>query len=103
MKEFDYYPDIDDNDFVENITKRKEFWINRQRKTRTDCKKKDEEYSLLPHQLFLPKYINPNSPYNNLLIFHGVGSGKCVLPNTKINDKSIKVLYNTLYVYYQHI
>ena len=32
--------------------------------------------SLYTHQSFLANFINPNTPYKGLLIFHGVGTGK---------------------------
>jgi hypothetical protein len=37
--------------------------------------------------------MNPDTPYKGLLMFHGVGTGKCVLPNTKvyINDNVINI------------
>jgi hypothetical protein len=45
--------------------------------------------------------MNPDTPYKGLLMFHGVGTGKCVLPNTKvyINDNVMNIqeawnLYN---------
>ena len=35
--------------------------------------------SLLPHQVFLSQFMNPATPYEKLLIFHGTGTGKtCV-------------------------
>jgi len=42
--------------------------------------------------------MNPETPYKGLLMFHGVGTGKCVLPNTNIyvDDKimNIEKLWN---------
>ncbi len=45
---------------------------------------------LRKYQLFLSKYLDYNSPYRNLLIYHGLGSGKTA---SAIN------IYNTLYSY----
>ena len=37
------------------------------------------KFSLHPHQTTLSKYINPDTPYKGVLVFHGLGSGKtCV-------------------------
>jgi len=37
------------------------------------------KFSLHPHQSTLSKYINPDTPYKGILVFHGLGSGKtCV-------------------------
>ena len=35
-----------------------------------------ERIMLRSQQLFLRNYINPNTPYKNILIFHGTGTGK---------------------------
>jgi len=51
--------------------------------SKVSSKEKLKEY-----QLFIGKYMNFNSPYKNILLYHGVGSGKTV---TTIN------IYNLLY------
>ena len=38
--------------------------------------KTDEEMSLLNHQKIVRDYINLNTPYRGLLLYHGLGSGK---------------------------
>ena len=42
-----------------------------------------------PHQIMLPNYINSYTPIKGALIFHKVGSGKCVHPSTLININNI--------------
>ena len=111
MKKNEYYPKIDDNNFQYKIFSKKEF-INRKikdRKILNDYKDikiyRDNNcsgpYKLRPQQFLLTNYMNPDTPYKGLLMFHGVGTGKCVLPNTKvyINDnvmdiKNVWDLYN---------
>lgn len=53
------------------------------------CFRKSKE-ELRKYQLFLSKYLDFNSPYKNILIYHGLGSGKTV---SAIN------IYNMLYNY----
>lgn len=36
------------------------------------------------HQEFMSRFINPKTPYNRMLVFHTVGTGKCVHPSTEI-------------------
>lgn len=75
--EYDYYPEFKDNKFYEKFTKRKEYWLNRQRSIAQKCSTdEDQVFQLMPQQKLLPKVISPNSPYKNLLIFQGVGIGK---------------------------
>ena len=83
-EKFTYYPDVTDPDFYQKITKKKEFYIHKQ-KGFTEEQKKDitkacyrdrSVCELLPHQKLLKNLMSPDSPYRNLLIMHGTGSGK---------------------------
>ena len=76
------YPNIDDNKFNLKIANKQEF-----NKTKKDEVKFDniEEYSndvacefteLLPHQIFVKNFLSIYTPYNSLLLFHGLGTGK---------------------------
>lgn len=40
------------------------------------CNPKLNKRQLRPYQEFISKYIDYNSPYNSILLYHGVGSGK---------------------------
>lgn len=52
------------------------------------CKDKQTSHELRKYQLFLSAYLDISSPFNSILIYHGLGSGKTV---SAIN------IYNTLY------
>lgn len=76
------YPNIDDNKFNLKISNKVEF-----NKTKKDDVMFDdiEEYSnnvacefteLLPHQVFVKNFLSIFTPYNSLLLFHGLGTGK---------------------------
>lgn len=54
------------------------------------CHIKNEKLNLRNYQLFLSKFMDFNSPYNSILLYHGMGSGKTA---TAIN------VYNNLYNY----
>lgn len=54
------------------------------------CNIKEEKINLRNYQLFLSKFLNFNSPFNSILLYHGMGSGKTA---TAIN------IYNNLYNY----
>nr|PNR60060.1 hypothetical protein PHYPA_002853 [Physcomitrium patens] len=67
MEEFiPSYPVVSDNSFVDNLWKKKEFYETR----------KINKSRLYPHQEFVRRFMSPQTPYNNLLLFHNVGSGK---------------------------
>ena len=75
------YPNLDDPNFNIKIQNKKEF---------SDAKydgqivpiaqRADElsnvEYELLPQQAFVRNFMSFQTPYNSLLLFHGLGSGK---------------------------
>ena len=108
MSNYVYYPDLDNVDFYKKIFLKKEFRKN-------DFKKiNSNNFSLLPQQLFLKNYININTPYNSILVYHGTGVGKTcsaitiaegfkkylknkkiiVLLQRNIKENFIKELYN---------
>jgi hypothetical protein len=87
---FMFYPEITDEKFNEKLYLKKEFRdIEIKEKGHIDKKK---DFSLSEHQIFLRNYISPDTPYNGILVYHGVGSGKCLLKGTPIvmNDGTIK-------------
>ena len=99
-KKFNYYPEINDyknyDDFLIHFSRRKEFNIHQIPKNKNKiCEK--SVFELQPHQLFLKNLLSRNTPYNGLLIFHGVGVGKTcsgisIAENFKDTDKKIIVL-----------
>ena len=85
--EYDYlYPHLDDPHFNEKIASKKEFY---------DCKYDEKtgdqfdnikeiaqklcdntEFELEPHQMFVRNFMSFQTPYNGLLLYHGLGTGK---------------------------
>ena len=78
VKNYTYYPELTDNKFQEKIYNKKEFFEHRipeeKRKMEQICK--PTEFDLFPQQKFLKNFLSINTPYNGVLIFHGVGVGK---------------------------
>jgi hypothetical protein len=75
------YPHLDDRQFQKKITVKKEFQYRYDgeiddvsKKSEIVCKKKSRE--LFPHQEFIKRYISVDTPYNGMLLYHGLGSGK---------------------------
>ncbi|MGI9555034.1 MAG: SNF2-related protein [Vampirovibrionia bacterium] len=77
----DLYPDINDPNFNIKIAKRKEF---NDSSFKFDVKDAEEEakricfssFELNPHQQFVKNFMSINTPYNSLLLYHGLGTGK---------------------------
>lgn len=103
------YPDLNDPEFNKKITLKKEF--NKYKSSLPNLKKdfdeiiSDESYSdqfmLTNNQKFVQSYLNPLTPYNGLLLYHGVGLGKScsavsIAENYyKIYKKKILIIMNS--------
>jgi hypothetical protein len=77
----DLYPDINDPSFNIKIAKRKEFNDFSYNFTPEDAEKEAKRlcfstFELNPHQQFVKSFLSVNTPYNSLLLFHGLGTGK---------------------------
>lgn len=84
---YNYYPDINDENLQNKIYEKREFHANRLHEMKLDLDKYEDikkyrdnicsgDFKLYSHQSFLSNFLNPNTPYKGLLIFHGVGTGK---------------------------
>jgi hypothetical protein len=76
------YPLLDDPNFNMKITRKKEFSdmgyngvIYRDVKKHADQLLK-ERFELSPHQIFVKNFLSLQTPYNSLLLYHGLGTGK---------------------------
>jgi len=80
--EYDFlYPHLNDPNFNIKIAKRKEFNDTKYDGTIYDVKKQAEimcqaEFELMPHQLFVKNFLSFQTPYNSLLLYHSLGTGK---------------------------
>ena len=81
------YPHLDDPDIALKIANKKEFRdVEIPQKTRKQIDNIEKEsdkicspnmqFELEPHQKFIRNFLSFQSPYNSLLIFHGLGTGK---------------------------
>ncbi len=76
------YPSLDDPDLSQKIAVRKEFSAFKYDgkiadiKTLSDKLCANPEFELMPHQLFVKNFLSKNTPYNSILLYHGLGSGK---------------------------
>jgi hypothetical protein len=76
------YPLLDDPNFNIKITRKKEFSdMGYNGVIYTDVKKHanqllKERFELSPHQIFVKNFLSLQTPYNSLLLYHGLGTGK---------------------------
>jgi hypothetical protein len=85
-----------DENFYEAIFRKKEFYENRLDRVEMFPK---ERGMLTKYQVTIARYLSSTTPYDRLLMVHAMGSGKCVLPDTKINVndtlQTIESLWNS--------
>ena len=82
------YPELNDDHFQKKLMRKKEFYSHKiEERKNMDNYQNIKNYrdkictgvpQLLPQQAFLGNYINPDTPYKGVLVFHGLGTGKCV-------------------------
>ena len=75
------YPNLDDPNFIIKIAEKKEFNDTKYDGTIFGIEEyarilSNAEYELLPQQAFVRNFLSFQTPYNSLLLFHGLGSGK---------------------------
>ena len=75
------YPHLHDMNLQKTIALKKEFQhtkydgeLKELTKKNTSCNY--DNFTLAPHQEFVKMYISNHTPYNGLLLYHGMGSGK---------------------------
>jgi hypothetical protein len=107
MKKNFNYPETNDPDILGKLYNKREFYYNKiAEKPDLNNYKELEEYrentcnktvsGIYPHQALLSNFINPKTPYNGLLVFHGTGTGKtCAAVAIAENFKQMVQKYNT--------
>ena len=76
------YPSLDDRDFTAKISRRKEFndYKNNQQIVDNIEEYADKvcnaRFELAPHQILVKNFLSFYTPYNSILLFHGLGTGK---------------------------
>ena len=79
------YPTLDDPEFNIKIASKKEFADTQYDGTVLDSleaikkhsdKMCNADFELSPHQLFVRNFLSFQTPYNSLLLYHGLGTGK---------------------------
>ena len=75
------YPSLDDPAFNIKISQKKEFNDNKYDGTIYDIEEQanklcQSDFELAPHQIFVRNFLSFQTPYNSLLLYHGLGTGK---------------------------
>lgn len=94
------YPTVEDTNLQYKLYKKRELYSHKTKEkpelnTYNEIKNYRDEICKkhMPHQHqnLIANIINPDTPYKGLLCFHGTGTGKCVHPNTLINNLNMTI------------
>ena len=90
------YPDLSEKDFAEKIRKKKEFYDTRIQKKDEEGLNRNKNVIKTSTQKLIMNFISPETPYNSILLWHGVGSGKtCTAISVAEQFKDILTSLNT--------
>jgi len=88
------YPEAQDQDIQYKLYKKREFYYNKvaerpNLQSYEDIKEYRDnicakDFALHEYQTLLANLINPDTPLKGCIVFHGLGTGKCILPDSKI-------------------
>ena len=75
------YPSLNDSFFNKKIAEKKEFNDNRLDEKDYDINERAKDlclkdFELAPHQHFVKNFLSFQTPYNSVLLYHGLGTGK---------------------------
>ena len=76
------YPSLNDSNFNKHIASKQEFHDHQfqgeiQKDIEAESKKACEsEFEIMPHQKFVKNFMSLETPYNSLLLYHELGTGK---------------------------
>jgi Cdc6-like AAA superfamily ATPase len=79
----DLYPTLDDPQFNEKIAQKREFFNARIQEKAEPVEERAAElanadFELAPHQLFVQNFLSMQTPYNSLLVYAALGTGKTI-------------------------
>lgn len=93
------YPFLEDSNFYDSLFHKKEF-NELQIKDKYDTERIN---GLEKYQVIITRFLSPYTPYKSLFLFHEMGSGKCVLPDTSININNTIIKISNLWDKYDKI
>jgi len=76
------YPSLDDENMMIKISEKREFYDSKayeqniEKLNEISNKICNQDFQLAPHQIFIRNFLSKMTPYNSLLLYHGLGTGK---------------------------
>ena len=98
-EEYGLYPDVSDPNFAARLAKKTEFYELRSDPVPEDsCQRALGEFSTTSIQRLVARFLHPDTPYNGVLLYHGVGVGKTCSAVTVAETFLETMPYNKVYI-----
>jgi len=98
-EEYGLYPDVSDPNFAARLAKKTEFYELRSEPVAEDsCQLAAGEFSTTSIQRLVARFLHPDTPYNGVLVYHGVGVGKTCSAVTVAETFLETMPYNKVYI-----
>jgi hypothetical protein len=93
------YPDVDDPDFAAKLSRKTEFAsLQSEAIDENTCLRSKDSFEKTAVQRLVARFLHPSTPYNGLLLHHGVGVGKTCSAITVAETFLESLPMNTVYV-----
>ena len=98
-KEYGLYPDVSDPNFAARLASKTEFYeLHSEPVAEDSCQKAAGEFSTTSIQRLVARFLHPDTPYNGVLLYHGVGVGKTCSAITVAETFLETMPYNKVYI-----
>lgn len=98
-QEYGLYPDVSDPNFAARLARKTEFYELRSDPVPEDsCQLALGEFSTTSIQRLVARFLHPDTPYNGVLLYHGVGVGKTCSAVTVAETFLETMPYNKVYI-----
>jgi hypothetical protein len=93
------YPDIDDPEFASRLFRKTEFAsLSSTPPSEETCSSTSTVFETTPVQRLIARFLHPSTPYNGILLNHGVGVGKTCSAVTVAETYLETLPYSTVYI-----
>jgi len=97
--QYGLYPDISDPNFAARLARKTEFYDLASKPVSEDsCKQADGTFDTTSIQRLVARFLHPDTPYNGVLLYHGVGVGKTCSAITVAETYLAAMPYNKVFI-----
>jgi len=97
--QYGLYPDISDPNFASRLARKTEFYdLSSKPVSEDSCKQATGTFDTTSIQRLVARFLHPDTPYNGVLLYHGVGVGKTCSAITVAETYLAAMPYNKVFI-----